>query len=267
MIAIILIVILLIVYFLAENIFMLRVRREKLGGEFRIAHVADLHKRKFGRNNARLCRKIAAEKPDIILMSGDLVSRKCTDFTCAEATLRQLNDIAPVYMVYGNHESDLYREYKKVFEDTVRRTGTILLRNDVETVEKSGRKLHICGLELEREVYKKDGGYRELDVLEIEEMHDKLGKKPEGETLMLVHNPLFAGVYEEWGADWAVCGHVHGGAIMIPFTGVGVLSPERRLFPKYSKGIYTFGKTKLLLSGGLGKLRLFNPPEVVIYEI
>lgn len=267
MMGIILIVILLIVYFFAENIFMLRVRREKLGSGVRIAHVADLHKRKFGKNNARLCEKIAAEKPDIILMSGDLISRSCTDFSCAEATLRRLCEIAPVYMVYGNHEADLYSEYKKLFEDTVRRTGTILLRNDVETVEKNGRRLNICGLELENEVYKKNGGYRELDTLGIDEMYEKLGNKPDGETLILVHNPLFAPVYEQWGADFAVSGHVHGGALMIPFTRIGILSPERKFFPKYSKGIYTLGRMKLLLSGGLGKIRMFNPPEIVVYEI
>ena len=54
---------------------------------------------------------------------------------------------------------------------------------------------------------------------------------------------------------------------MIPFTRIGLLSPERRFFPKYSKGVFEVGNMKLLVSGGLGKLRLFNPPEVVVYFI
>ena len=54
---------------------------------------------------------------------------------------------------------------------------------------------------------------------------------------------------------------------MIPFTRIGLFSPERRFFPKYSKGVFEVGNMKLLVSGGLGKLRLFNPPEVAVYFI
>ncbi|MBQ8296293.1 MAG: metallophosphoesterase [Ruminococcus sp.] len=264
---IILLVILFGLYVLIENRFMLRVRREKLGSGVRIAHVADLHKRRFGSNNERLCGKIAAEKPDIILVSGDIVSRSCTDFSRVGSLLRTLSQTAPVYLVFGNHETDFSPERRAAFIRAVKDSGTVLLENETVQLEINGRTLNLSGIELEKTVYKKNNSYRKLDVPDIEEFNEKLGKKPDGETVLLVHNPLFAELYAQWGADYAVTGHVHGGAVMIPFTGVGLLSPERKLLPKYSKGIYTVGKTKLLLSGGLGKFRLFNPPEIVIYEV
>ena len=52
-----------------------------------------------------------------------------------------------------------------------------------------------------------------------------------------------------------------GKTTVASFVG-GVLSPERRFFPKYDKGLYEKGGTKLYVSGGIGKPRLFNPPEI-----
>lgn len=267
MVIIILIVILLAVYSAVENRLVLRMRYEDLGGNIKIAHVADLHKRKFGKYNRRICRKIADESPDIILISGDLVSRDCVDFSDAEKFLKKLCGIAPVYMVFGNHESDLSSKYKNELINVVEKSGTVLLNNKTVSIKIKGRKLNLCGIELEPTVYKKNGGYHDLDILELPEMYEKLGKKPDGETILIVHNPLFAKVYSQWGADYAVCGHVHGGAVALPFTRIGILSPERRFMPEYTKGVYTLSRMKLLLSGGLGKFRLFNPPEIVIYEL
>lgn len=263
----ILLVILFISYAIVENCILLVVRREKFGEGVKIAHISDLHKRRFGENNSRLCKKTAKENPDIIIISGDFVSRTETDFSCAEATLKSLCEIAPVYMILGNHEQSLPAEFMESFIEAVSRTNAILLRNETTSVKINERIINIIGIEPAYTTYKKDGGYRNLDVVTIEGMYKMAGKKPDGETLLIAHNPLFAKAYSAWGADYVLSGHVHGGAVMIPFTRIGLLSPERKFFPEYSKGIYTIGKSKLLISGGLGKLRLFNPPEIVIYEI
>ncbi len=265
--AVILTVIAVGAYVCVENNIMLRVRHEKLGKGLKIAHIADLHKRQFGRCNESLIGRVIAEKPDIILISGDLVSRSCTDFSSAKTTLGGLCTIAPVYMVFGNHETDLSDEYKSELKTIVEKSGAHLLENETVQLSVDGRKVNISGLELNNSVYKKNDSYRNLDEVTLGEIKQKIGEKPDGETILLVHNPLFAKIYAEWGADYAVSGHVHGGAVCVPFTRVGMLSPERRFFPKYTKGVYTIGKMKLLLSGGLGKLRLFNPPEIVIYEL
>ena len=114
-------------------------------------------------------------------------------------------------------------------------------------------------------MYKKNGGYRDLDVIDKAYVEEKLGKCPEGEVLLIAHNPFFGEAYAEWGADYTFSGHVHGGIVRL--FGVAMLSPERKFFPKYAKGVYDFGGRKLLVSAGLGKLRLFCPPEIVVYEI
>lgn len=63
------------------------------------------------------------------------------------------------------------------------------------------------------------------------------------------------------GADLVLCGHVHGGLIRLPLAG-GLLSPERKFFPKYDKGLYEKAGTKMYVSGGIGKPRFWNPPEI-----
>lgn len=271
MITVIIILLVLFLVLLAQTIieskFMLKVRHEELGGNIKIVHVADLHKRTFGKENIRLIQRISEEKPDVILISGDIVSRSCTEFSAVETLLSNMVKIAPVFMVLGNHENDLAPEFSTMFLAAVENSGVVLLRNESRIIEIRGRKLKICGLELESTVYKKNGSYRALDKLELSEINEKLGKKPEIETILLVHNPFFAEVYAQWGAEYAVCGHVHGGAARIPLTRIGLLSPERKLFPKYTCGVYTLGITKVLVSSGLGKLRLFNPPEIVVYKI
>lgn len=257
-----------ILYAAAENTVLLCVRREKFRENgIRIAHITDLHKRSFGKNNSRLIRKTTAENPDIILITGDLVSRDCRSFSGAGQLLRELCSCAPVYVIFGNHESDLPPELQHSVTDAINSAGAVLLNNRTETLHIKGRKLNLCGLVLDNAVYKVNGGYSNLKKVTKADIVSAIGEKPQGETILLVHNPLFAEEYAGWGADYAVSGHVHGGAVRIPFTGIGLLSPERRFLPKYTKGVYQSGNMKLLLSGGLGKPRLFDPPEIVIYDI
>lgn len=252
-------------YLIAENKFMLHTRHEYFGDDIKIAHISDVHKRRFGKDNCRICRLVCHENPDIILITGDLVSRTETDFSVIEKMLANLCKIAPVYMIYGNHERTLPAELKKEFFHMIKRTGAELLRNNSAEIRIRGRQLHIFGLKENYKVYKNGYSYRNLAEITPEDMNNLLGKCPDGETILLAHNPFFAEAYSKWGAEYTLSGHVHGGAVRL--FGKGILSPERKFFPTYSKGVYEINGMKLLVSGGLGKLRLFNPPEIVIYRI
>lgn len=262
---ILIVIFLFVLYTIAENACILTVRRERLGKGIKIAHLSDLHRRNFGENNARLCRRVRRESPDIIIFSGDLISRDTKELSVAEATLNELCKIAPVYMIYGNHEQSISVEMRPELEAMLKRTPVILLKNACTELELNGRAVKIFGLCESYTVYKKNGGYRGLDVIDADHLEKLLGSCPEGEVLLIAHNPFFGEAYAEWGASYTFSGHVHGGIVRL--FGVAMLSPERKLFPKNAKGVYTFGNMKLLVSAGLGKLRLFDPPEIVIYEI
>ncbi|MBR2284504.1 MAG: metallophosphoesterase [Ruminococcus sp.] len=257
-----------------ESFFLLTVRRERLSGSgstIKTAHISDLHKRRFGEGNIRLTDRIREGSPDVIFITGDLVSRTETDFTAAEQLMRELCRIAPVYMIFGNHEQSLPPGYAERLENAAQRAGVTLLHNSHRVVDIRGRELYICGFDPDYSVYKTDeGGYSGLSVITAEDIAGAVGERPEsGTVLLLAHNPLFAEEYARWGADMTFCGHVHGGVVRL--FGVGLLSPERRLFPRYTKGVYDMGHirpgSRVLVSAGLGKLRLFDPAEVVFYDI
>ena len=253
------------IYACIENFAVLSVRHEKFGEGIRIAHISDLHKKHFGKDNSKLCEAVKREKPDLIFITGDLVSRTETDLTITEKTLKQLVEIAPVYMIFGNHEKDLAENVQAEFVRTAEKYGAYLLRNESICTEVKGRRLNICGLNEGLDVYKLNGSYRGLKVLEKSDITAFLGERPEGEVLLMAHNPFFGEAYSQWGADYTFSGHVHGGLVRI--FGIPILSPERKAFPKISKGVYNFNGKKLLVSAGLGKPRLFNPSEIIIYEI
>ena len=97
----------------------------------------------------------------------------------------------------------------------------------------------------------------------LTDMVDYLGvKQPDTYTILLAHNPLDFDVHAEWGADLSLGGHVHGGLIRLPVIN-GILSPERRLMPKYKEGVYKKGNSYLVANRGLGRFRIHNPPEIV----
>ncbi len=254
----------LLVYLLCENFILLTVRHAGTGKRLRIAHISDIHKKRYQGDNMLIVYRIEQEEPDLIFITGDIVSRTETDFSVTEAFLRELCKIAPVYMIFGNHEQSLPAGRQEEFLQMLARTDVILLRNSRAEASVNGKVFNICGIEPPYTTYKKNGGYFHLDKVTAEDMRDMVGD-PTGETLLLAHNPIFAEAYAEWGADYTFSGHVHGGAVRL--FGIGMLSPERRFFPKYTKGEYDIGGKKLFVSAGIGKLRAFDPPEIVIYDI
>ena len=255
----------LLVYLLCENFILLTVRHVKLGKRLRVAQIADLHRKRYQGDNMLIAMRVGQEKPDLIFITGDLISRKETDFSVTEKLLRELRKIAPVYIIYGNHEQSLITlDRVQGFEDMLARTDVVLLRNSSASVEIGGRVFNICGIEPSYTTYKKGHGYFHLDRLTADDIRGLVGC-PQGETLLLAHNPIFGREYAEWGADYTFSGHVHGGAVRL--FGIGMLSPERKFFPKYTKGVYDIGGKKLCVSAGIGKLRAFNPPEIVVYDI
>ncbi len=256
-------------YAYAENKLMLNIRREKIGESgIRILQISDLHKRSFGKYNLGLEYEIAEKtNPDLIFITGDIISRTETNFSNVRNLIYRLSEIAPVYMINGNHEQslpiDAYEEFIKIPETY----GVKYLRNSSAKVRVKGKNFRIFGVEPKYTTYKRGKSYRHLDEVDLKEMNRLLGECPENdeEIILLAHNPKFADAYAQWGADYTFSGHVHGGIVRI--FGTGLLSPERKFLPKYTKGIYDIGRMKLFVTSGLGKLRLFNPPEIVMYEL
>lgn len=231
----------------------------------KIIHLSDLHNRVFGRDNIRIFERVKNENPDLVFMTGDMISHKAKNNREFLELVRRLAKKYPVYYVNGNHEfSDIDEKDFSEISDRMKSYGAVCLDNRSVVLSKGGQNLKLCGLTYPAEYYK---GVREYKYnwkkFTLDDMSGFMEFKPDGEfTALLAHNPLDFPVHAEWGADISFGGHVHGGLIRLPFV-KGVLSPERRLFPKYKEGIYHRGGSSLVVSRGLGRFRVFNLPEVV----
>lgn len=238
--------------------------------QFRIIQVSDLHKKQFGKNNIILSNKIKDLCPDIIFMTGDMISRDIKSLDGIKCLINELQDTAPIYYSLGNHETDLKTINPSMYNELIEfiQEKCTLLDNDTHFLYRDENALKISGLTIYPECYKKNGKYKNLRKINGEDVKAFLNTSM-SETcvnIILAHNPIFLDAYVEYNADLVVSGHMHGGCIRLPFIG-GLLSPERKLFPKYCYGLYIKHNTAMVISSGLGKFRLFNSPEINIINI
>lgn len=235
---------------------------KKLSG-FKIVHLSDLHNRRFGESQSRLVFAVKEEKPDIIVLTGDMIDRRRTDIDAAMEFIEKAVGIAPVYFVTGNHE-ELSGRYKE-FRQRLLYSGVTLLYNSAVTLEHNGAAFSLLGIaDAVYFGYSKKTGGEAGDLLNhtLKALADKAPRF----KILLTHRPELIDIYSQCGIDLVICGHAHGGQVRLPFIG-GLLAPGQGVFPKYTSGIYHVKNTSMAVSRGLGNstfpLRIFNPPEII----
>ena len=230
--------------------------------DLNLIFLSDLHNRVYGEKNEPLLQAIRNEKPDLILIGGDmLVGKEDASYDIALDFTSQLPEIAPVLYATGNHEQRMrekpeiyqaaYADYRQQLKD---RAGTVLLE--------------ISGVELPSASYKKlkKLPIRASDIAEYLHKDSVSVTEDSVYRILLAHNPAYMNAYKGWGADLILSGHLHGGVMRLPGIG-GVITPQAFLFPKYSGEMTKEGEQTIIVSRGLGthtiNIRLFNQPEVV----
>ena len=235
--------------------------------------LADLHNKRYGKENERLLQAIDEIRPDMILIAGDILTAKPkASLDVAISFMTKLAEKYPIYYGNGNHEHRLklypenYGDMADRYEEALQKIGIRRLVNAHMQLPEYG--MSIYGSEIDRLYYKRFG----IKPMDPQYLKDLLGQPSEEEyTILIAHNPDYFPKYAEWGADLVLAGHVHGGMVRIPFWGKGIVSPNVRLFPQYDGGEFILGRTRMLLSRGLGMhtipIRLFNPGEVLEVDL
>ena len=233
---------------------------------FRIAQVSDLHNAEFGKNNAELLKLLSESRPDIIVITGDLIDANHTDVGIALGFAQESVRIAPTYYVTGNHEaaSQQYDTLKAGLEEE----GVIVLEDEAISLERGGETISLIGL-ADPDFTVKGEMFGEAPVMvsaKLKNLNDGEGKY----TIMLSHRSELFETYVNCGIDLVFAGHAHGGQFRLPFIG-GVIAPNQGLFPKYDAGLYTDGGTSMVVSRGIGNsiipFRFNNRPEIVLVEL
>lgn len=232
---------------------------------FRILQLSDFHCKSFGGKNQYLYRKIDEIAPDMIVMTGDMVSREAQSLDPFLRLCKYLGRRYSVYYTIGNHELDLSDRTLEAMFAALRGYGITILSNERAAISRGGASINLYGMWYSLHYYKnKYNNYRKHLKFDQAEMIRLMGNCDASRySILLAHNPLDFEVYSHWGADLTFSGHIHGGVIRLGRYG-GLLSPGRRLFPEYFAGEYQNKNGTLLVSRGLGGPRLLNRPHLLV---
>lgn len=231
----------------------------------KIVHLSDLHNKVYGKYNINLYKMVAAENPDIVVMTGDMISHDTPDIPSFLSLVRLIAASYPLYYVNGNHElSDMDEKTFNHVKSQMEIAGAVCLDNDFVTVKKKFDSIRLCGLCYSAEFYRGVREYkRKWKPFTLEDMINYINiKSSDDYTVLLAHNPLDFDIHAKWGADLSFGGHIHGGFIRLPYF-KGLVSPELKFMPKYKEGVYYIDDSALVVSRGLGRVRVFNRPEIV----
>jgi len=244
------------------------VKSEKLPENFsgyRIAQVSDLHNAEIGADNEKLLDMLLKAKPDIIVITGDLIDSSNTDVEIALQFAGKALKVAPCYYVTGNHEA-VSLEYE-ILKSNLLELGVIILSDQRIELEKNGQIISLLGVDdpsFQTDYLLDDAGAVMSTKLQT------LKGKNDAYTILLSHRPELIDTYVESGVDLVITGHAHGGQFRLPFIG-GLIAPNQGLFPEYDSGLYTSGNTNMIVSRGIGNsiipFRFNNRPEVVLIEL
>ena len=235
---------------------------------YRIALLADLHSRCFGRGNANLLAALRDTHPDMIALAGDMANahpRASVDtaITFAEGAAA----IAPTFYVAGNHEAAISKKEFSRMCNHLAMAGVVVLMDDSQKLERGGDTICIAGL-CDQSFDKRSYGGNEQVSVDFRTM--KLVRDESDFVVLLAHRPDFLDVYARYGVDLVLSGHTHGGQCRIPGGGA-IYVPGQGFKPEFVDGEYSLGRTTMFVTRGLGAsvipVRLCCRPEIAVITL
>ena len=232
----------------------------------RLVVISDLHSTVYGEGQEVLIEMIAAQKPDVILLAGDIVDDNLPEEP-AYLFMEKVVEIAPTYYVMGNHE--IWSAHANRIRYTANGLGVNVLRNDFVNVELNGEEIVLFGIDDPHSWEYED----DLEPIGWNQTLSNLWKSDESGhfQVLISHRPEQVSTYENLGFDLIVAGHAHGGQVRIPFLVNGLFTPNQGFFPDYAGGDYSLNdETTMIVSRGTvvnWVPRVFNRPEVVVIDL
>ncbi len=233
---------------------------------FKILQISDLHCQKFGTDQEKLIKKIDAQKPDIIVFTGDLIDDYHDSIEPAVKLIRALAEKEySMYRVSGNHEPDS-RSFEAELDRVCTECGVVDLDDKITELEKDGQSVNLCG-------FAWCVPARYADMPTSNKKYVLPYPQPSTETLniLLNHNASVFPYISDLSFDLILAGHLHGGVIRLPFIG-GLINNNHSFGCEYEAGFSTIGGTTQITSRGLGNAiipipRFYNRPELVVVTL
>ena len=226
-----------------------------------IAHLSDFHAGRFmtRHNMAPIIDTVNDMRPDLVLITGDLIDYSLIDLPPALDALKRLK---PKYglreglaMCMGNHD---IIENRFTFKRDAEAAGFPILANAVRTIEVNGHPVQLMAIDW----CNGDRTIKAADMTRAAVQNTARLRDPDAFPILLAHHPHAFDEAAAAGLPLTLAGHTHGGQIMAtPNFGAGSV-----MF-RYWSGLYRKPNgSQLVVSNGIGNwfpLRLNAPAEVL----
>ena len=171
---------------------------------YRIVQMADLHVGQLIRRPwlEVVVNKANALKPDLILLTGDMVEGRASSLAQEVKPYARLRADDGVFAVTGNHE---YWHGHKAWIEYFESIGIEMLENRHFVVSRGNAHLVIAGTS--------DRSALRFGSNDGPDLKTALAGAPEGTVILLAHQPLGARALE--GVDLQLSGHTHGGLYLL----------------------------------------------------
>lgn len=223
-----------------------------------VVQISDLQVSEYYETNRldKVIEKVNAQKPDILLFTGDLFdnySKYPEQRAPMIEKLKAFKANIGKYAVWGNH--DYGGGAVRVYEDVMSAGGFTVLRNQGETLTLSdGRQVFLGGLDDSLL-----GNPSVSDTLAYRQNYDY--------AITMTHEPDVADAFIGTDTQLVLAGHSHGGQVWIPFYPI-----KNVLAEKYTRGLYQLDAiTQLYVNTGIGTTSIHARfgviPEVTQFTI
>lgn len=252
-----------------------KIKSDKIGKNVRIMLLSDLHDNELGKDNKRLIDKITEQKPDLILMDGDMLNEEGKNADSVLHLVKRVRKIAPVYYALGNHERGYLKRKTSNLYSELTRAGACILEEKYQDIRINGNNLRIGGMYGYAFAVDGEGKMAKDNMKPL--VRDFLTdfENTDAFKIMMSHRPdsfIFGQAADTWNIDLVASGHAHGGQVILPLIG-GLYGADQGWFPKYVSGMHHFKEVKnMVITRGLGsdkeKLpRINNIPEIVMIDL
>lgn len=221
----------------------------------KVALLTDLHLGIFKgeRFFVRVLALVKREKPDLIILGGDLINDPSEKYL--GRMFDKLKDIdIPILAVTGNHDSGIPGDYESErVRKELRKVGVVAIDNVGKKLKIKGKSLEILGLS--------DLSEGQFDLKVLQKMSAK------SFNILIAHNPDMAYLLQKkWPVNLVLSGHTHAGQIYLPPLSNWLIPCEH----DFVRGWYKVKGKAVYVSSGLGEvvlpMRFLIPPEVVMLE-
>lgn len=217
-----------------------------LNSPLKIAHLTDIHTSGLGRRERKMLQLIEAERPDLIVITGDLINITA-DYSGLREVLSRLHAPLGVWIVRGNHENWWPVKNEREFYESA---GARFLLNSSAQVRED---VWLTGLD---DLFAGSPDSKAFD-----------GVPESAYKIASFHSPAYFD-HIAGQCDIALAGHSHGGQVRFPFIRPSWVPP---FTGEYIEGWFEKRGTRMYVSRGVGTsimdVRFLCRPEIAIITI